>query len=745
MKEAGGGVRYHRSALFLGAAALILTLGSLIHTANACDGFFVVGTSADSRVETSPNWKMVTSQVMVDRNGSQFYVGHAVDNGGSGVPFGFLATRNLTKEFGIVKPIGSDRFRSTRIYAAVMDSDSNHIYVAGTVQVFNDDVGVDPCPTLSPSDPEHITVMKITRLGTLLWCYATGLSGFQSAANDIAFDPFERTLVVTGRWGSLREPFGDPHQDAIVIKLSADMTATEARSGTEIWRQVLTGNLFVVSTGYGVAIDIRSDIYVVGSTGDNDPNPTPRFFQGQGISGGYDAFLMRFNSSGAVTFLDLFGSVLDDEATSIALEGNLTTSIYIGGTTMDTFDNTPFLGGRLSLQGFTTKYMFDTRGLTVGRAWTYIFNSRATIPRRMVVAPIANALIITGLSWGGYGTDNADPSERTADTFVMSLDKDFGNLLFAAQIGGDGDEARIGAFEGRSAVAIYTFNYTEDLFVTGSISGNMPYPFTSFTRGRPTGSLPQFVVKMSPSCQDRSDIENPVGFCYVTPCPKPPTGPICRERPFVPDPLKCNCTAPGRFLTNFTRIVYELANVTSAETNFTRKVLNVSNTCNCTLLCNCVRNVTNITGTLLTPCYNATNTTELNSIVYQDMWNGSYASCGNSTLTCNCSRTVNITANATVVANFTSNITCYHNGTLVNISRIANLTNVTCNFTAPPPSTVISGDGTLLPYCDELVTEDLSHAFVTKALPVLWLGTLLIFSAWLPLITDREETFIDKG
>ena len=114
-----------------------------------------------------------------------------------------------------------------------------------------------------------------------------------------------------------------------------------------------TGN----EQGLGIAVDSSANVYVTGCTGSADFTTTANAAQ-PSFKGSYDAFVTRFDASGAVVYSTYLGGEDDDCAHAIAVDGS--GNVYVAGhTASDGFPTTAnayqtaYAGG--SYDAFVTK------------------------------------------------------------------------------------------------------------------------------------------------------------------------------------------------------------------------------------------------------------------------------------------------------------------------------------------------------------------------------------------------------
>ena len=167
----------------------------------------------------------------------------------------------------------------------------------------------------------------------------------------------------------------------------------------------------------GVAVDGVGTVYVTGSTGGDLDGPGI----GDPLVGGSDFFLATFDPSGSLLFTRQFGTLVDDRAFTVAIDG--AGSAYVTGTTNGDLDG-PGIGD--PLVGGTDFFLakFDASG-------NLLFTRQLGTPTDdsafgVAVARLAvgGNVFVTGETLGGL---DGNPSAGDFDLFLSKFDP-FGNL-----------------------------------------------------------------------------------------------------------------------------------------------------------------------------------------------------------------------------------------------------------------------------------------------------------------------------
>ena len=205
--------------------------------------------------------------------------------------------------------------------------------------------------------------------------------------------------------------------------------------------------------GLGVATDGAGNTYVVGGT--NSPN-FPNTGGGLTYSGGFDAFVTAFSSSGQLLYSTLFGGSGNDVATSVAVNpGGFNPGIFITGYT--TSNDFPAFGYQTSLAGTQNAFVciieyatgFFTMsstylggeavdsGLAVtfdnaGIGYAYVAG-QTTSHNFPISSPLFNG---TQLNMGG--------GSGASDGFVAQLYPDLSGVYFSTFLGGGNQDFAAG-------------------------------------------------------------------------------------------------------------------------------------------------------------------------------------------------------------------------------------------------------------------------------------------------------------
>jgi len=166
-------------------------------------------------------------------------------------------------------------------------------------------------------------------------------------------------------------------------------------NGTELWtRQFGTPGRDV---GSGLMLD-SSGVYVSGGTEGTLP--------GLASAGGFDAFVRKYETSGAELWTRQFGTATSDQAVGVAVD---TSGVYVAGLTDGTLPGQTSAGGS---DAFVRKY--ETNGAEL---WTRQFGT-ATSDQAVGVAVDTSGVYVAGFT---DGTLLGQVSAGTLDAFLVSF------------------------------------------------------------------------------------------------------------------------------------------------------------------------------------------------------------------------------------------------------------------------------------------------------------------------------------
>jgi len=170
---------------------------------------------------------------------------------------------------------------------------------------------------------------KFNSTGSLLWATYYGGSGGDDAAG-VATDG-SGNVCITGGAGSSSAIASPGAYQATYGGMSDAYIAKFDSSGARLWATYYGGSN--VDNGLAITTDDTGNIYINGETRSTSAIATPGAYQ-PALGGGYDAYVAKFNGSGAMQWASYYGGTIDEVGYGIAADG--TGNVYICGQTQST-------------------------------------------------------------------------------------------------------------------------------------------------------------------------------------------------------------------------------------------------------------------------------------------------------------------------------------------------------------------------------------------------------------------------
>jgi acyl-CoA thioesterase FadM len=239
---------------------------------------------------------------------------------------------------------------------------------------------------------EDLFVVKYDSSGVKQWTQQLGSSNFDYG-HDIATDSSGNVYVTGSTWGGLDGNTNAGSEDLFVVKYDS--------SGVKQWTQQLGTSEEDIA--FGITSDSSGNVYVTGSTtGGLDGNST---------AGGWDLFVVNYDSSGVKQWTQQLGTSEGDIA--IGITSDPSGNIYMTGYTGGSLDGNTNAG---SEDLFVVKY--NSGGI---KQWTQqLGTSEKDIAIRITSDPSDN-VYVTGYTGGSLDGNTNAGSE---DLFIVKYDTD---------------------------------------------------------------------------------------------------------------------------------------------------------------------------------------------------------------------------------------------------------------------------------------------------------------------------------
>lgn len=249
--------------------------------------------------------------------------------------------------------------------------------------------------------------------------------------------------------------FGGGNIDAYLVKFNAN--------GQRVWATYYGGSgdeMPFFGGKLGIATDASGNVFLAGLT--NSTNAIASGGFQNTIGGGYDAFLVKFDSAGIRQWGTYYGgsgvdygyNCATDASGNVYLCGNATSSGLATGSAYQT---------TISGSGDAFLAKFDQTGT---RLWATYFGGSGTEDGMAVATdPVTNAVVLGGTTNSTNGIANQAAQGvyggGSTDAFVAAFTSS-GNALWATYFGGNGDESVL--FNSDIDLA---FDSTHDVCITG--------------------------------------------------------------------------------------------------------------------------------------------------------------------------------------------------------------------------------------------------------------------------------------
>jgi hypothetical protein len=257
---------------------------------------------------------------------------------------------------------------------------------------------------------------------------------------------------------------------------------------------------------YGAAADSRGNINITGWTNSTNFPVTSGTFQ-TSRSGGYDAFVIRFNSAGARLWGTYFGGSGNENdepgggigfaAITIDGDGNpLITGMTTGNLPTSAGAIQSTFGGGIN-DAFVAK--FDTLG---GRLWSTYYGGSGNDIGQGIASTTGNGVVITGHTFSAnFPGITADALQQThagtgttSDAFIVMLDRSGTARRYVTYYGGAGNDEGVGVSSNRlgsivvGGTAADSFPVTNGAFQT-RFGGGTTDAFLTFFCDFGTGTI----------------------------------------------------------------------------------------------------------------------------------------------------------------------------------------------------------------------------------------------------------------
>jgi hypothetical protein len=263
-------------------------------------------------------------------------------------------------------------------------------------------------------------VQKLATNGTYIWAKRVGSSGFDEAYS-IALDAIGN-VYVTGYFAEFADfdpnagadtLFAAPSRDVFILKLTS--------AGNYVWAKKFDGSIFT-SIGNDILVDANQNIYLAGSFSskvDFDPGADSLALTS---AGGTDPFIVKLDSTGALTWAKQLAGISSNQAISITVDTE--GSVYTTGYFANTVDFNPGIDAfNLTSQGNATDIFVHKLDSLGELQWVRkVGNAGADRGEAILVDPTGNVY------FAGSFTDTVD-FDPQASTLELTTDSNFNGFI----------------------------------------------------------------------------------------------------------------------------------------------------------------------------------------------------------------------------------------------------------------------------------------------------------------------------
>jgi len=336
-------------------------------------------------------------------------------------------------------------------------------------------------------------IAKFDNNGTIMWATYFGGTGDDQGTGvtcdvngNIFVTGFTNSTDLVFPAGAYQAAIGGG-QDAFVAKFNA--------AGAIQWGTYYGGS--GDDRGNSITCDPTGNVFIIGTTNSSTSIATPTgAYQAAFGGGNTDAFIVKFNTSGARQWATYYGGSGDDMGTGIACDG--TGDAFITGTTNSATGLSSTGAHQAAFGGGTYDAYLAKFTPTGTRQWATYLGGSGDDEGTGVACDVGGNVLITGFTNSPNNIASTSTYQSTIgggiDAYVAKF-KTNGTFIFGTYYGGLLDDYASGITTDQSGTYISIAGYTNS---TNSIASNSSYQ-SVFGGGTTTGDA--FVVKF-----DNSDL-----------------------------------------------------------------------------------------------------------------------------------------------------------------------------------------------------------------------------------------------
>lgn len=348
-------------------------------------------------------------------------------------------------------------------YSSKIDSDaSGNIMITGYFK--SESISFGAITLTNPNvgnDARTFFVAKINSEGNVLWA-STALSDSNCTGNDVESDN-DGNIIVTGSFDGNSTTFGTItlnntqwiYSDIFIVKYSA--------SGDVLWAQSFGGTNEDGATG--LATDNNGNINLIGIF----MSPSITFGTTSFTNtGGYDYFIVQFNSSGGINWLRNAPGDGNDFGRGIATDNN--DNIFVTGT----FAGTSITFELTTLPGNGWDNIFILKYNSGGNIeWVHSTLGDENEEAYALAVDNDGSVLVTGefysnpITFGTYSLTNTSPDY--SDIFITKINPE-GVVAWAISAGGNDDEYGLGISTTSNGNSYITGSFVSPVIYFGTAS-----------------------------------------------------------------------------------------------------------------------------------------------------------------------------------------------------------------------------------------------------------------------------------
>lgn len=327
-------------------------------------------------------------------------------------------------------------------------------------------------PMLSPFDgTASLTDAFLARFShdTGALQYATYLGGAGQESCSAVAAGANGDILLGGSTNSTDFPMVSPYDSALGQGFDGFVARLHANGNALVYSTYLGGDGF--DTVAAVALNVRGQAYVAGSTGSSNFPTTPGALK-TALGGTRDGFVVKLEPQGnSLVYSTLLGGGSADEVAGMAVDG--AGNVYLTGNTQSpdfpVTPGTPQTALRFSPDAFVAKLNPTGSGLSYS---TYVGGSGPDLGLGIAVDPHGRAYVAGETHSADFPT-TPGAFDRTyggsADAFAARLSSDGSVLQFSSYLGGPGTDSGAAAASDGDGV----------MFVAGQTHGQDGFPLAS--------------------------------------------------------------------------------------------------------------------------------------------------------------------------------------------------------------------------------------------------------------------------